>query len=221
MHPSISAIVFDMDGVMVDTEPLYWQVARQMAERRGARVSDDTLRSMMGRSRLEAIGIFARACGIVSEAPEALLREREDLLAELYAGGVSAMPGLHAMLQRFRGRVKLGVATSSARRFTNILLPGIGVDCFLDVIQPGDRIVHGKPDPEIYLKTMAQLGVESQQTVVIEDSFAGAIAAKRAGAIVIAAPTQLTADQDFSFADARVGSLFEAIEWIETRMGKD
>jgi HAD superfamily hydrolase (TIGR01509 family) len=210
-----------MDGVMVDTEPLYWQVARQMAERRGTSVSDETLRSMMGRSRLEAIGIFARACGVVHETPEALLREREDLLAELYASGVSPMPGLHEMLQQFRGRVKLGVATSSGRRFTEILLPGIGVDRFLNVIQPGDGIASGKPDPEIYLKTIAQLGVEPRQTVVIEDSFAGATAAKRAGAVVIAAPTHLTAKQDLSFADVRVGSLFEAAEWIEARMGKD
>ena len=67
----IRALIFDMDGLMVDTEPLYWDVARQLANRCGKEVSDETLRRMMGRSRIESMRIFAEACGIDSPAPVA------------------------------------------------------------------------------------------------------------------------------------------------------
>jgi HAD superfamily hydrolase (TIGR01509 family) len=204
-----------MDGVMVDTEPLYWEVARQLARRFGRTIADETLRKMMGRSRLDSMCIFAAECGIGEVEPAELLDLRERMMLERYAAGVQPMPGLREIIRRFRGRLKLAVATSSPKKFTDVLLPSLGIDRELDVVQTGDDIVNGKPDPEIYLKAMARLGVTQEQCIVIEDSLAGALAGHRAGAKVIAVPTELTASQDFSFADARVGNLHEAADRIE------
>jgi beta-phosphoglucomutase-like phosphatase (HAD superfamily) len=88
------------------------------------------------------------------------------------------------------------------------------VDEFFQAVQTGDDIVNGKPDPEIYLKAMAQVGVEPARCIVLEDSRAGAMSGHRTGALVIAVPSHLTASDDFSFADARVENLNQASEII-------
>ena len=84
-----------------------------------------------------------------------------------------------------------------------------------EVVQTGDDVRHGKPNPEIYLKCMDRLGVAASEVVVLEDSPAGALAGKRAGAYVIAVPTHLTAGEDFSFVDARAADLFAAARQLD------
>jgi HAD superfamily hydrolase (TIGR01509 family) len=217
-EPMLRAIIFDMDGLMVDTEPLYWEVARRLARAHGTTVADATLRKMMGRSRLDSMRIFAGDCGITSITPEALLAQREKLMLERYAQGVQAMPGLHEILRRFSGRLKLAVATSSPRKFTDVLLPAMKVDRYFEVIQTGDEISNGKPDPEIYLKAIAKLRLGPSACVVLEDSHAGALSGHRAGAKVVAVPSHLTETEDFSFAHARVQNLSEASDWIASRL---
>jgi len=214
------AIIFDMDGLMVDTEPLYWEVARKLAQAHGTSVADNTLRRMMGRSRIDSMRIFASACRIDKPCPEDLLIEREKLMLERYARGVQPMPGLREILDRFHGRLKLAVATSSPRKFTDALLPALGVARYFDVIQTGDEITHGKPDPEIYLKAMSKLQIEPRSCIVLEDSHAGALSGHRAGAHVIAVPSYLTEHEDFSFADARARNLSETCGLIEAQLDR-
>jgi HAD superfamily hydrolase (TIGR01509 family) len=210
------ALIFDMDGLMVDTEPLYWEVARQLARNCGTEVSDEALRKMMGRSRMESMRIFADACGIDSRTPEDLLVERETLMLERYGRGVEPMPGLREIIAQFRGRLRFAVATSSPRKFTDVLLPAMGIADEFEVVETGDEIEHGKPHPEIYLKCMSQMGVAGNECIVLEDSKAGATSGKRARATVIAVPSHLTAIEDFSdVADERVTNLFQAAEVIE------
>lgn len=206
----IQAVLFDMDGLMVDTEPLYWQVAREMGARRGKAVSDETLRHMMGRSRHESMEVYRRELGL-SESVEALLEEREAAMLALYALGVSPMPGLLELLGELSGKLRLAVCTSSPRKFVEVLLPGMGVrEGVFEVVQTGDGIVRGKPDPEIYLACMKKLGVDGPACVVLEDTQAGCRAGHSAGGRVIAVPTHLTESQDFSFCAARVRNLTEA-----------
>jgi HAD superfamily hydrolase (TIGR01509 family) len=126
------------------------------------------------------------------------------------------MPGLREILDRFRGRLKLGVATSSPRVLVEAALPALGVATHFDAITAGDEIASGKPHPEIYLKTMDKLGVAPADCVVLEDAPLGATAGKAAGAYVIAVPSRLTVRADFSaVADERVQDLFEAADRIE------
>ena len=97
-------------------------------------------------------------------------------------------------------------------------VPALGIAPYFDVIQTGDDIVNGKPDPEIYLACMRKLGVTPADCIVLEDSHAGAMSGHRAGAYIIAVPSALTASEDFSFADARVNDLFDAKVAIEKRL---
>ena len=208
------AILFDMDGLMVDTEPLYWEVARELAGRFGRRVSDETLRRMMGRSRHESMCIFVESCDI-GASPDELLTLREQMMIQRFRRGVEPMTHLREILMQFHGRLKLGIATSSPRKFVDVLLPALGVEPFFEAVQTGDEIINGKPDPEIYLKTMSRLQVAPRETIVLEDSRAGALAGKRSGAYVIAVPSPLTESEDFSFADHRARNLTEAAAHIE------
>lgn len=214
----VRALIFDMDGLMVDTEPIYWDVTRELARKYGASVADATLRRMMGWSGIEAMGICARECGITATSPAGLLIERERMMIARYAAGIEALPGLRQIINRFRGRVRLAVATSSPRKFADVLLPTLGLADLFAVVQTGDHIAHGKPAPEIYLRCMGRLGVPPAECAVLEDSPAGALAGKRAGAYVIAVPTHLTAGEDFSFADAQAADLFEAADQLDRLM---
>ena len=200
---------------MVDTEPIYWEVTRELAKKYGTTVADSTLRRMMGRSAVDAIRSFAGECGITAASPAGLLIEREQMMIARYAAGVEALPGLRQIIDRFCDGLRLAVATSSPRKFTDVLLPALGVADVFEVVQTGDDVTHGKPAPEIYLKCMGRLGVAPDQCAVLEDSPAGALAGKQAGAYVIAVPTHLTAGEDFSFADAQAANLVEAAYLLE------
>ncbi|MFN4243023.1 MAG: HAD family hydrolase [Tepidisphaerales bacterium] len=219
----IHAVIFDMDGLMVDTEPYYWEVARAMAARRGRTVPDDVLRQMMGRSRLESMEVFRQALGL-AESAESLLAERELAMLDRFARGVEPMPGLRELLDGLERRgVRRAVCTSSPAKFTDVLLPAIGVAGRFDVVQTGDGITRGKPDPEIYLRCLSRLGLAGPDAVVLEDTEAGCRAAHAAGCRVIAVPTHLTAGQDFSFCAARVPSLHDAAgllgRWLDEVQG--
>ncbi len=129
------------------------------------------------------------------------------------------MPGLLEILQRFRGKLKLGVATSSPLVMAQAGLAAVGALSYFDAITAGDEIQRGKPDPQIYLTAMKKLDVTPEESVVLEDAPLGAEAGFRAGAFVVAVPSPLTADQDFSkVSHARVNDLFDAADLIATRI---
>lgn len=218
----IRALIFDMDGLMLDTEKVYWEVGRELGRQFGKTVRDDTLRKMTGRDRLQSSRILAEESGIPLAAEELMARRERMMLERFQRGGLEPMPGLREILERFHGRLKLGVATSSPRMLVNAALPALHVDRHFDAITTGDEVAHGKPDPDLYLRAMEKLGVTGADSIVLEDAPSGALAGKRAGAFVIAVPTALTVSEDFSaVADVRVGDLFEAAEVVEKRVARE
>ena len=150
-------------------------------------------------------------------APEELMARRERMMLERFnRGGLEPMRGLREILSQFHGRLKMGVATSSPRMLVTAALPALKVDHYFEAITAGDEVARGKPDPALYLKTMEKLGVRGDESVVLEDAPSGAEAGKRAGAFVIAVPSELTRDEDFgAVANARVNDLLEAADVVE------
>ena len=128
------------------------------------------------------------------------------------------MPALHATLDRLHPRYSLAIATSARRYFVDIIDAPIGFGRYFSVIQTSEGVVEGKPNPEIYLKAMKQLGVLPAACVVLEDSSNGARAGKASGAYTIAVPNDYTRDQDFSFVDHVAANLTDAAERIEQLM---
>jgi HAD superfamily hydrolase (TIGR01509 family) len=209
------AIVFDMDGLMIDSESVYWAAGRRIAARYGKTVKDETLGRMMGRSPLESVRLFAEELGL-TEPPQALLEAREAMVIETLRLGVPMMPGLPEFLKEFRPNFKFAVATSAPRRMVDIIMDGLDLRRWFDAIQTSDDVSQGKPHPEIYLKAMARIGVAPGESVVLEDSSNGALAGKRAGAYVVAVPSPYTRDQDFAFADFRAADLWGAAEHLRS-----
>jgi HAD superfamily hydrolase (TIGR01509 family) len=207
------AIVLDMDGLMIDSERIYWDAGRYIARQYGKEVSDQTLGRMMGRKPLESLTVFARELGI-PKPPEVLLEAREARVITALEAGVEPMPGLMDVLPVLSGRYKLAIATSARRAMVDLIMRSLKVEHYFQVVQTSDDISNGKPDPEIYLKAMGKLGVKPEESAVLEDSSNGALSGKRAGAYVIAVPSQYTQEQDFSFVDYVAADLSDAAAHI-------
>lgn len=194
-------VVFDLDGVLLDTEPLYTEATRRIVSRFG-RTFDWTVKSrMIGRPALEAAQILIEHLDLPLDPP-ALLAERAAVLASLLPDA-EAMPGARELVGALAARrVPLAVATSSVRALVELELVR-----HRDWLRPvrvfvtGDdpRLVRGKPAPDIYLLAAADLGAEPACCVAVEDAPAGVEAARAAGMQVVAVPDRaLVGREDLS-----------------------
>jgi HAD superfamily hydrolase (TIGR01509 family) len=209
------AIVFDMDGLMIDSETVYWAVGRELAREFGKEVSDQTLGRMMGRSPIQSVEIYAHDLGLV-QSPRELLAMRDARVKQALERGVEPMPGLFEVLEQFKPKYKLAIATSAPMELVEVVFRKLDLHSYFDAIQTSDDVTHGKPDPEIYLKAIARLGVAPADCAVLEDSSNGALAGKRSGAYTIAVPSQYTRDQDFTFVDFIARDLRDAARHLAT-----
>ena len=203
------ALIFDMDGLMVDSERLYWEVEREIARQFGKKVSEETLWRMMGRGPIEGMRIFVQELGlpITSERAKEM---RDEVMREKYRNESEPMPGLIHILDALSGRLKLAVCTGAQREFMEIVVDRLKVRDRFDVLQASDEIRQGKPHPEIYRAACAKLGVAPRLAIVLEDSANGCLAAIRAGCYTIAVPSMYSEGQDFSDVDFIATDLFVA-----------
>jgi HAD superfamily hydrolase (TIGR01509 family) len=215
---NLTHIIFDMDGLMIDSESVYWAAGRKVAGRFGKTVQNQTLGRMMGRSPIDSMRVFAEELGL-SEPHHVLLEMRDSMVRDTLQIGVTAMPGLFEVLPRLHRRFTLGIATSAPRSFVDLTLPKLDIGHYFKAVQTSDGVIQGKPDPEIYLKAMERLGAQPPNCVVLEDSSNGSLAGKRAGAYVIAVPSQYTRDQEFSFVDYIARDLLDAAHHVESIAG--
>lgn len=212
------AIIFDMDGLMIDSEKYYREVQTEMGRKRGIALSPEVFGHMMGRTPIESLRVLKEDLGI-DDTAEDLLAERTALMRDRMRHDVALMPGFTACLSAFDGKIRLGVATGSQREFFTIIIERFGLGRYFAATVTADEIVHGKPAPEIYLIAAQKLGVPTERCVVLEDAENGCVAAKRAGCYCIAVPSVWTGTQDFSMADYVAKDLFDAKAHIEQMMG--
>jgi HAD superfamily hydrolase (TIGR01509 family) len=211
-HPS--ALIFDMDGLMIDSERLYFAAEREMAAAYGKEIRDEQLWPLMGRKPIEALGLLRGILGIETSAEE-LFAWRNRLMLEKMGRDLGAMPGLYEILRAFHGRLKLAVGTGAQQEFLDIALDTLRIRDYFDVLQTADNLERGKPDPEIYLITCRRLGLPPGECIVLEDARNGVLAGKDAGCPVIAVPNDYTRGQDFSTADWVEPDLFAASKRID------
>jgi HAD superfamily hydrolase (TIGR01509 family) len=207
------ALVFDMDGLMIDSERLYWQVEKDLARSYRKEVKEETLWKMMGRRPIEGLRIFVEDLELPISAEEALAL-RDARMREKYRDESEAMPGLFHILDTFYGKLELAVCTGAQGEFMEVVVDRLRVREKFDVLQASDKIKKGKPDPEIYLTTCARLGAHPRECIVLEDSSNGALAGKGAGCYTIGVPSEYSRGQDFSFVDFVASDLFAAEKHI-------
>jgi pseudouridine-5'-monophosphatase len=189
LSPPLGAVLFDLDGVLLDTEPIYTVATQAVLDAYGKRFEWSLKRDMIGRSDIEGAELLVARLGLPISAREYLaLYEPE--LDRLFAR-VPAMPGAEALVAALASRsVKMAVGTSSRKHlFCLKSRPHAWFSRFAEVVCGDDpEVTAFKPAPDIFLTAAARLGVLPHECVVIEDSPAGVIAARRAGMRVIALP---------------------------------
>ncbi len=176
----IKAVLWDLDGVLVDTASFHFQAWRQLFAGEGKEIGEEEFRRTFG-LRNDAI-LKEILGGLPSERVEELSRRKEDLFRAKIAGGATLMPGVPALLERLRQTAKKTAVVSSApRQNAEALLRGLRIEDAFDVIIAEEDTSRGKPDPQGYLLAAERLGTAPEECAVIEDAPAGVAAAKRAG----------------------------------------
>jgi HAD superfamily hydrolase (TIGR01509 family) len=209
------ALIFDLDGLLIDSETIYRKISYKMAADLGKQLHDGIWVKQMGRSPVESLGIFRDELGITSHSAQELVDLRNLLLLEGFRKDLQIMPGAMEIIHFFHGKMRMAIATGSPRILMDLAIAKLGLKGYFEYMLPSDEIITGKPDPEIYLKTIQALGLHPDECIVFEDSSNGALAGHLAGCYVIAVPSEYTRNQDFSFADHVAEDLFGARMLVE------
>jgi HAD superfamily hydrolase (TIGR01509 family) len=183
----IGAVVFDLDGVLIDSEPVWEQVRRQVVEEHGGHWAPDAQQRLMGMSTGEWARYLAGDLG-AGLSPEAVAALVVDQMKARYASQVPFLPGAADAVRRLAARWPLGLASSSPPDLIGAVLDAAGLrDCFA-VTMSTEQVARGKPAPDIYLAVTGRLGRPPQRCAAVEDSANGLRSAAAAGLAVIAVP---------------------------------
>jgi HAD superfamily hydrolase (TIGR01509 family) len=206
----IEAVVFDLDGVLLDSEQVWDEAREQLAKERGGRWHGGAQRDMMGMSSPEWSRYMHDVIGL-SEPPEEINREVVERLAAIYERGLPVIRGAREAVERLASRWPLGLASSSNRELIDLVLERLGVSELFRATVSSEEVARGKPAPDVYLEAARRLGVEPSRSAAIEDSQNGILAAKAAGMRVLTIPNgHFPPGEDaLAEADAVLGSIDE------------
>ncbi|HJP20733.1 MAG TPA: HAD family phosphatase [Alphaproteobacteria bacterium] len=207
----INCVFFDNDGVLVDTERLYFEANRQTMASHGVELTREVFMEYFLRQNLGAWHLLSET-GYSIRSIEDLKTQRDALYAALLRSEDIEIPGAEAVLASLHGRQTIGIVTSSHRDHFAIIHGRTGFERYFDFVISGDDCENTKPDPEPYRRALERVSCPAAECLVIEDSERGLIAAKAAGIKCWVIPTDLNAGSDFSSADAMLGSLSEIPE---------
>lgn len=207
-----SAVIFDMDGLLLDTETLWHEAESELFRRHGGEFTWDDKMAVIGTSYEHTSVYFADRLGLPRDQGAALVSELLDVMHGLVRQAVDARPGAVELVSRLRGleAVALGLASNSPRYLVHDALATAGMSDAFAVIVTADDVENGKPAPDIYRLACERLGVDPSDAIALEDSASGIAAAKSAGLTVIGVPQ--FAETDVSAADRVIDSLEELLE---------
>jgi HAD superfamily hydrolase (TIGR01509 family) len=183
----IDAVVFDLDGVLIDSEQLWDEVREELARERGGRWSESAQGDMMGMSSPEWSRYMHDVVGL-PESPDEIAREVVQRMEARYRERLPLLPGAREAVARLAARWPLGLASSSNRPLIDLALELGGLAPFFQVTVSSEEVAHGKPEPDVYLEAVRKLGVEPQRAAAVEDSRNGIRSAHAAGLRVVAIP---------------------------------
>ncbi|GAB3899447.1 HAD family hydrolase [Larkinella knui] len=193
----MKAAIFDMDGVIVDTNPHHRTAWRKYFERYGKPLTDDDfVRYVSGKHNTDILTHLFPDRPLSGAESRQLAAEKEALFRELYLPDITPVPGLPAFLQLLRNAGMLtAVGTSAPVENLDFIIDALNLRSYFDVLLDESKVTRPKPDPAIYQKAMKMLGVEPHESIIFEDSTTGIRAAKAAGAYVIGLATTESAEE--------------------------
>ena len=207
----IKAVIFDMDGVLVDSEVHHFAAEKLILEKNGISITEEEIHSFVG---LAMDKMWERVKNKFNlEKPVQKLLEEDTILRVNYFKNVGKIPpieGVEALIEGIRKEgLKIAVASSSHPDLIKTVLEASNLLQYFSVYLSGFQVKHGKPDPDIFLKTAEKLGVKPEECVVIEDSYNGVTAAKKAGMKCIGYRNPSSGNQNLSAADVIIKSFKE------------
>ena len=205
----IAAVVFDMDGVIVDSEQVWDEVREGYVREVGSTYTDSATRDMMGMSSVEWSRYMAEQLG-VDMAPEEISDAVVERLLAGYRRGLPLLPGAVEAVRRCAERWPLAVASSSNPELIEVVLDVAGLHDVIPVVVSSQEVARGKPAPDVYLEAARRLGVDPQLCAAVEDSHNGIRSAKAAGMTCVAIPNPSFPPGDaVAEADLVLGTLEE------------
>lgn len=217
----VCAVVFDLDGVLVDSEELWDVVRRGVAAEVGRSWPAEATRAMQGMSTAEWSAYLTDVVGVPGE-PETVAAIVVDRLAAQYDAGLPLFPGAVEVVERLGRRWPLGLASSSPRRLIDTVLESAGIAQWFQVSISTEEVGAGKPSPVVYQTVLQRLGVDPGQAIAIEDSSNGLRSAATAGLAVLAMPNVAfpPSEDALALADVVVNSLDEITLELVASMGR-
>jgi HAD superfamily hydrolase (TIGR01509 family) len=206
----IDAVVFDLDGLLLDTEQVWDEVREQLVRQRGGRWHDRAQADMMGMSSKEWSLYLHEELGL-AEPPEELDRLVVERMQERYREALPVIDGAVDAVRRLADRWPLGLASSSNRPLIDLALQELDIADLFRATVSSEEVERGKPAPDVYLEAARRLGVAPARAAAVEDSESGIRSAKAAGMLVVAIPnTHFPPGADaLALADVRLESLAE------------
>lgn len=184
------AIIFDMNGVIINDERIHQESWRQYCQKHGFSLTEDEFKhQVFGRTEKEILEYLYKK-EVTPEELEKDSNERVALSIQIFQPQLQIMEGLDTLLENlYQNNIPLAIATSSRNRYLDFILDGLSIRKYFKVIVTAQDITKGKPDPEIYLKTANQLNIDAKDCIVFEDTISGIKSAKAAGMKVIGVAT--------------------------------
>jgi HAD superfamily hydrolase (TIGR01509 family) len=197
----IAAVVFDLDGILIDSEHVWDEVRQQLAKERGGSWNDRASRDMMGMSSIEWSRYMRDVVGLTEE-PEEISAEVVRRLEERYRRELPLITGAEQAVERLAERWPLALASSSNRELIDLVFEASGLGRHFEASVSSEEVARGKPAPDVFLEAARRLDVEPAQCAAVEDSENGILAARAAGMRTIAIPNPQYPPHDDALAAA-------------------
>lgn len=216
-----AALIFDMDGLLIDSEPVSERALTEFLGRRRLDLDPDMNALLLGKRLPDAILIIKDWYDLEGDQAD-LLNELSETRLDALRRGIPVMDGAIDILEWAKGiGIPRALATSSRRTHADVALEVTGLKGYFTIEATGDEVQHGKPAPDLFLLAASRLGVAPAESLVFEDAPAGVAAAKAAGMQVVWVPNAHTRDLEMpAQPDHTASSLFEPLAWLEAGLDR-
>jgi len=207
----IRAVIFDMDGVLINSEPL-WKIAeKEVFSSMGVNVTDELVHITSALTAQEVCAFWYERYPWQGKTFDQVEDDVVARVIELIGENDTKIPGVIEILDFCKSKgLKIGLASNSSHDLIEVVLEKVGIKHYFDFISSAQDVERGKPDPAVYLYAAMKLGVDPKECLVFEDSIIGVTAAKNAGMFVIAIPVQEDFEKkEFEIADVKISNLAE------------
>ena len=204
----MKAVIFDMDGVIIDSEPIHFDVDIKTMDYLGQNISGGELEKYVGMTSTEMWSLIKKKYNLIQSVDEIIDYQLENKINIVRELDIEPIEGIRELLLQLKNEsLLIGIASSSPRKFIEEVVKKFHLQDYLSCVVSGEEVPRGKPAPDVYIEAAKELGVDIDQCIVIEDSRNGVIAAKAAGMKCIGYKNINSGNQDLSKADITVDSI--------------